>query len=461
MIVENINTLNENQIELLNSLADRFTTKDFIDVCKSKHIAERTAYYWLNQFSKLKFVEKTGPKTFKKVTVENSSKFVQTADSGKSKLFTVTVDKVTDIEIDEQKGTGTIKGTLIEEPLSGEEIVSKFKIDTSKWTLVQYWNKEKPGGGYFVSANIMRVKHDEINAINIQESIKNVFGNLKIKPINLPDVISNDKALFVYTSDKHIGAYVSDKAIYENNYDAYTFNNRMESLLKEILYMVDVFGVFEDIYVIDLGDSLDGQSGQTTRGGHKLPQNMNDREAYETYLMVHKKFFDSLFQSGASSKYHVYNVTEDNHSGDFGYFASRTLEVYLNTRYPEVSTKIFQKFMDHFTHGNHTFIITHGKDSEDMKHGFPLVLNDKVENFINKYIKYHKISSPYIHLIKGDLHQEASQDTADFRYRNVLSMFGSSKWMMNNFSASNKGGTSMEVVEKNTHRIFPHKIMYN
>lgn len=370
------------------------------------------------------------------------------------------VERVTSTNYNLDEGTGRIEGILEFEPLSASEIETKFKIDTKQWRLVQYWNKEKPGGGYFISANIARVKLDDVSVANLQDSIAKIFSTLPITPHTAYPTITNKKSLFIYTSDKHIGAYVSDKAIYENNYDRNTFSVRMKALLHEIFYLTTTMGAFDDIFILDLGDSLDGLDAKTTRGGHSLPQNMSNKEAFETYLSVHKEFYDILVRSAVAANYHVYSVTEDNHSGDFGYFATRSLEVYLNTAYPQVETRVMEKFMEHFTHGEHTFIITHGKDSEDMKHGFPLVLNDKAENFINKYIKYHNITSPHIHFIKGDLHQESSQETGDFRYRNVLSMFGSSKWMMNNFSSRSKGGCSIEIIEPATSRVFQHSIRF-
>lgn len=369
-------------------------------------------------------------------------------------------ERVTSNKVDLEKGTGVIEGELEFEPLSADEIIRKFKIDTTQWKLQSYWNKEKQGGGYFVSANICRLKPMEASKEDFEAIIRKVFNDTPFTKSPRTVTKTNDKALFVYTSDKHIGAYVSGEAIYENNYDALTFAQRMRGLVDEILYMVQVYGTFSDIFIMDMGDALDGQDRQTTRGGHALPQNMSNKAAFETYLAVHKNFFDEIITAGVAANYHAYNLTEDNHAGDFGYYATRALEQYLNLRYPQLKTYTISKFVEHFTYGSHTFILTHGKDSEDMKHGFPLQLNDKAENFIHKYIRYHNIESDNIHFIKGDLHQEASQDTSEFRYRNVLSMFGSSKWMMNNFSATSKGGCSMEVVEKHTHRIFPHRILF-
>ena len=391
----------------------------------------------------------------------NPVKVKDTNETTISKKSNVLIERVTSSKMDLQNGIGYLEGILNTEPLSADEIIHKFKIDTTKWKLSQYWNKEKPGGGYFVSANILQKKDNEF-AIDDAIDIVKQFVLSQDNPFYLlPDIReTNNKALFVYTSDKHIGAFVPKEAIYENDYNALTFEKRMHDLVLEILYMQKVYGTFSDIYILDMGDSLDGMNGTTTRGGHNLPQNMNNREAFETYLKVHKNFFDILIKEKVAANYHIYGVTEDNHSSDFGYFANRAIELYLNTRYPEINTQIFEKFIEHFVYGEHTFIITHGKDSEDLKHGLPLVLNDKVENLLNKYIKYHKIDTKYVHVIKGDLHQESSQLTSSFRYRNVLSMFGSSKWMMNNFSASCKGGCSMEIVEKNTHRIFPNTILF-
>ena len=82
----------------------------------------------------------------------------------------------------------------------------------------------------------------------------------------------------------------------------------------------------------------------------------------------------------------------------------------------------------------YTILFTHGKDDSDMKYGLPLVLNDKTENYINNYIDYHQIDTRKpIHFIKGDLHQSATQYGKRFRYKNVGSIFGSSKWIHTNF----------------------------
>jgi hypothetical protein len=236
----------------------------------------------------------------------------------------------------------------------------------------------------------------------------------------------------------------------------------MSLLLHEIIYQQQVFGRFEDIYVIDLGDKMDGLNAQTTRGGHRLPQNMTNRQAFETAVRVDKEFFDKLIQADLANKYHLYQNSNSNHGGDFDYMVNRALEIYINTQYPNVETRILEKFIEHMFYGNHCLLLTHGKDDEDMKHGLPLHLNDKTENYFRKYLMYHKIDPEdyRISIVKGDLHQSSSQETYGFRYRNVLSLFGGSKWIATNFGP-NAGGCSFEIIEAHTDRILESTMSFS
>jgi hypothetical protein len=369
-------------------------------------------------------------------------------------------ERVVEFKENLESGTAEIKGIAFSEPKSPEEIIRVLRIDTSKWKLSTYWNKQQKDY-WLVSAMVSAKRDSDITLEDMESILTNVFNEKTFSPVRSYPQISNSKALFVYISDRHIGAYVSDIAMYENNYDALNYESRMKLLMHEIIYQQQVHGRFEDIYIIDLGDKMDGQNGMTTRGGHKLPQNMSNRQAFETALRVDKEFFDQLIQADLANRYHLYQNCNSNHGGDFDYMVNRALEIYINARYPQVDTRLLQKFVEHFTYGQHCFLLTHGKDDEDMKHGLPLHLNDKTENYFRKYMMYHKIDPEHynVSIIKGDLHQGTSQDTYGFRYRNVLSLFGGSKWIGTNFGP-NKGGCSFEVVESHTERIVESKIVF-
>lgn len=374
------------------------------------------------------------------------------------------LDTSTSYEENLEKGTLTINKLTSSQPRSTEDIIKLHQIDTTKWKLSQYWSKEK-GSGWLVSALFVSKKPTDFTVDDMQEALEQVFANsniINIVPTPEPKktLIQSKKGLFVYMSDKHVGALTHHTSLFNNEYNGSVFEDRMMSTLEEIGKQVSLFGKLEDLFICDLGDSLDGWSGYTTRGGHQLPQNMDNKEAFMAYLYTHKKFFDELVRRGYANNIHAVMQTNDNHSGSFGYITNQALALYLNTAYPFVKITIMEKFLEHFDYGKHTFIFTHGKDSEDLKHGLPLFLTEKAENFLNKYINHHNLGeNKNISIVKGDLHTESMQQVYKFRYRNVLSMYGSSKWIMNNFGPGYPG-VSFDLVEKDTDLIYSFYIRF-
>lgn len=356
-----------------------------------------------------------------------------------------------------------VKALLTSEPMSPDEIFTRLKLDPEKWKLSTYWNKQKKNR-WEVSALCVAKGQEEVTIQDAEVILTKVFSTVDLAAKTrqaVPKSPNNSKALFVYLSDRHIGAYVNGIAMYENKYDATEYKDRMDSVYYHILKMHHIFGVFEDLYIIDLGDKMDGQNGQTTRGGHKLPQNMSNKQAFETAISVEKKFFDDLIEDNIAVKYHVLQNCNSNHGGDFDYMVNRSLEMYLNAVYPWVKTRMLTKFIEHEVYGEHVFLFTHGKDDEDMKHGLPLHLNDKTENYFRKYMMYHNINPElaYVSIVKGDLHMANSQDTYGFRYRNVLSLFGGSKWIGTNFGP-NRPGVCFDIVEKHDQDIYETKLTF-
>lgn len=370
-------------------------------------------------------------------------------------------DKVIEFSENLEEGTANIKGVAFSEPKSPEEIIRVLKIDTDKWKLSNYWNKEHKDY-WLVSALVTRKNADELSIEEAEQIIDRVFCDKNFQPIyNYPDV-HNGKALFIYTSDKHIAAYVDhQRAIYANDFDELNYDARMKLIIHEVLYLHTIHGSFQDVYVIDLGDKMDGLNGYTTRGGHKLPQNMSNRKAFETALTVEKAFYDRLFTSGVAEQYHVIHNANSNHGGDFDYMVNRALEIYVQQKYPDVKTRVMEKFIEHLTYGKHTILLTHGKDDADLKHGLPMHLNDKAESYLNKYLMFHGINpqQTFVSVIKGDLHTNTSQDAYGFRYRNVLSLFGGSKWVGNNFGPC-KPGCSFDIIEQDSFRVYEHRLFF-
>ena len=74
-----------------------------------------------------------------------------------------------------------------------------------------------------------------------------------------------------------------------------------------------------------------------------------------------------------------------------------------------------------------------------MKNGMPIYLKPETEKYILDYVIFKGIPTTNLHFVKGDLHQASSQEGKHFRYRNVPSIYGSSKWIMTNFNYTKPG----------------------
>lgn len=266
----------------------------------------------------------------------------------------------------------------------------------------------------------------------------------------------NETTLLVYLSDMHIGAEVSDYSIYANPYDRNEVFRRMQKTIDKIYELSSITGA-SNIIICNVGDSLDGYNGQTTRAGHTLPQNMNNKDQFKTFISVMIDLFKNLSESGNFRSIKYICVEGGNHDGDFGYVANKALEASLSILNPEIEVRIFDKFIEHATIGDHTFIFCHGKDAKDMFKNMPLVINDKTENQINEYLDYNKLTGK-IHFVKGDLHQSATTYGKKFRYKSVSSFFGSSEWIHKNFG-NTLAAVDFDIV--NGDSIFETRLLLN
>lgn len=298
-----------------------------------------------------------------------------------------------------------------------------------------------------------------------EKSLQEQFLNLEtiIRSTSEPIVLTktdltDKKALFVYTSDRHLGAANLDTSLYDNEYNEDVYKERLFKVLDIIEDSYLTFGKFDHIFVCDLGDTSDGYSQFSTRRSTLLPQNLNNVQQVEAYYKYNKSLFDMIVQGEYCNELSWVACSNSNHDGDWGYAMHKLLDVYLECKYPEVNRYLFTKFIDHIEYGKHTFIFTHGKDKIHLKHGWPLILNDKTEVFINDYINYHKIKG-FKHVIKGDLHQSAVQYGKGFRYKNVRSMYGASSWIMDNFG-NNPAGIDYEIVSKNYNKLYESRIFF-
>lgn len=307
------------------------------------------------------------------------------------------------------------------------------------------WDKADGSVGYSYKA-IDKVKAIESDDIS-PEDLKTIFSDVMKGETIIPivDTKTGKAILNIYISDEHLGCDPSD-GMYQNSFGIKVLASRHEDVITEIAKLASFYGRFHQINLINLGDAIDGQDGKTTRGGHSLQQNLTNREVFEAFLVIHKSTIDTLFAMDVSDGLNYFAIANSNHGGDMEYMVFSALKQYVEGKYEGFNFIIMEDFFNTSIIGNHIFIFTHGKDDTHRTRGLPLHVDKNADVFIRDYIS-EKLStdSRQIHVIKGDLHQSASEYTKQFRYRNCGSMMGSSAWIMTNFG-NTKPATDYDVI---------------
>lgn len=331
-------------------------------------------------------------------------------------------------------------------------------IEDPEYKLVSYTSN--PYGGSWKKYKKIEDPYTEENLERLKEILLKDDNPIKPESYHISKEI-NFKGLFIYGADKHIGALTKEDSIYKNNYNKKEIRKRIfDYTINEIEKWKNIFQpkILDSLFILDLGDALDGFNQKTTGGlrgtsNHTLPQQLNNREQHDLYVEIHKDLFDYVVKEKYASNIYYIATSNSNHGGDFEYAAMKNLETYLNLRYPFIHTYVSFKPLNHFIYGDHCIIFGHGKDSEDLKNGFPLVLNDKIKNYIAEYIDINNLKDYNISFISADLHQSAETYGENFRYKKVLSQYGSSKWAHSNFG-SGAPGLSTELFLKDGSKIY-------
>jgi hypothetical protein len=245
-----------------------------------------------------------------------------------------------------------------------------------------------------------------------------------------------DKLVF---TDVHIGMDASDKgrSLYPTEWNEDILFERLEKMISYTLANQKS----NVLYLLDLGDYLDGFNGQTTRGGHALPQNMSNQKAFDVgftfkaMLITHlAPFYDTI---------HVRNICNDNHSGDFSYFVNQFFKKYIERDLKNVKVTNQTKFIDYEIIGKYCFVTTHGKDTHNMKFGFKPKIDPNQINRILGYLNTKDLLNKGYEIIfeKGDSHlylfDSSSSDV--FKYYNYPAFSPSSNWVAMNFQLGKSG----------------------
>lgn len=265
----------------------------------------------------------------------------------------------------------------------------------------------------------------------------NIFKD-KIQPILVTKIDKiRDKSLFdrLVITDVHIGMNVNPDgySLYGGEWNETELNKR----LKDVVNYVVANAKSSKLIIHELGDFMDGWDGFTTRGGHALPQNMDNQKAFDVGLNFKIALVSSL--KNHYNEIQCVNICNDNHAGSFGYIVNSAFKSYVELKYPNSVTVTNQrKFIDHYFIGKRCFILTHGKDDKSLKFGFKPVLDSNQIEKIKNYIDENKLHGYKIEFSKGDSHQLIfdSSTSKHFEYQNFGAFSPPSNWVQTNFQNS-------------------------
>ena len=331
------------------------------------------------------------------------------------------------------KNGRTISSTekLQSKPIDIPDNFEVVKVSTSK-TTGQQWIQYAPK-----KEDVLEVVESFDFKSIIDKYIK-PLDDLTVNTVTSNSINTKDFDKLIIT-DVHVGmdTDIDNNTMYHGKWDK-------KELFKTAQIVIDKTIEEQEsdvLYIDELGDLLDGFNAQTTRGGHSLPQNMTNEQAFDYALEFKLKIVYGLI--GSYKEIHISNICNDNHSGAFGYFVNQAFKQIVEIQFKNVFVTNHRKFINHYFVGNICFVLTHGKDDKSLKFGFKPKLDLKGVEKIDQYLKQNKIykDAELIIFCKGDSHQALFDlcTSDDFYYFNYPALSPSSNWIKNNFKLGRRG----------------------
>lgn len=329
-----------------------------------------------------------------------------------------------------------IKGETLKEKYNAlTSLIEKHKLDLT--SVSSAWIKPDKEVSFYVKNPLFGEQNEDLAQI-VEDTVKE--NAVRVYPVKF--IRDNNDSWFdrlVYT-DSHIGMNPDPEGIsmYPQTWSKEDIESRFDTMIAEML--TNARG--KELFVDDLGDFLDGYEGLTTRGGHKLPQNLTTGQQFDLGVKMKIYLADSLIRYYEKITFN--NICNDNHQGSFGYLVNSAVKQILDVKYGgEVVVNNIVKFIDHYKVGSNMFVLCHGKDKSQMKFAFPPKLDAKTVQKIDGYLKHYQIynQASNIEFSKGDSHQDIRDTTTsgDFAYHTYPSLSPQSDWVKTNFQKGSSG----------------------
>ena len=261
---------------------------------------------------------------------------------------TLKKEKVIEFKEDLEAGTAEIKGITFSEPRSAEEIIRILKIDTTKWKLSSYWNKET-NDKWLVSAMVTAIKLEPKDfLIEVLENFKPDYQ--PVTQVHLNNNFTDNSVGIISTQDLHFGK--------EGNLDIV---GHFKAAIMNLVQRAYRSHYLDKIIYVVGGDllNMDSFSGTTTSG---TPVD-NDQRAQDAY----REAFDALHWSINYLKQFCNNLhvvyLPGNHDRLSSYHIAHALSkcfdleesnIYFDVEYAERKVVMYGRNFFAFEHGDVT-----------------------------------------------------------------------------------------------------------
>lgn len=255
----------------------------------------------------------------------------------------------------------------------------------------------------------------------------------------ITSTIESDTTGIICLSDLHIGAFNQPEGYLDMpEYNEQEINRRLDVIINTI----DSKN-WNNIIILNLGDNIDSYRKMTTSMTHELPCIYTDREIGRMYLRIMMRFFNNL--KDRNIKY--ISIGCGNHSGAVGYLLDVALAYQLKNEF-NIEGYVSENEIDSFELNNTSFIYLHGRSeaTKGQKKPFPLNLDMKTQCWFNDFFADTKLPLCKKKVVlKGDLHQYSINSVSSFDYINCPSIYGSSTYIVSNYSKTPWGCAYLEV----------------
>ena len=256
------------------------------------------------------------------------------------------VDSIVEHHTNLVAGTQKIEAISTSEPKSAEDIIKLLNIDTTKWKLSQYWNKQKKDH-WLVSALISQIKPTEVDVL------AEVLKNFQPKSPNVELILDPGEGdgghyCGVFSvQDIHFGKEDNEPVIQE-------FKAAVVDVTKRCLRGYSILDRL--IYVIG-GDILNSDTfdGHTTKG---TPVE-NGMHPVEAYAVAFDAVYEAIYQLSAVTKELIVLYVPGNHDRNSSYHLAHALSKAISLNnvtficdYSERKVYVFGKNFFAFEHGD-------------------------------------------------------------------------------------------------------------